>query len=187
VICEVSAASSADVDRAVAAARAAFEGPWKATAGTARGRLMLKLADLVEEEQETLATIEAMDNGKPYSQALGDIEEVFSVLRYYGGWADKTYGQTIETGRQKFTYTRREPIGVCGQIIPYVHSITLSATVTDQNLKQVELPPRYGCMEAWALLGLWQYFGTETRGADAFISALLRQLGGQGRLSSWGD
>jgi aldehyde dehydrogenase (NAD(P)+) len=118
VICSVSAATAEDVDRAVQAARAAFDGPWGQTAGTARGKLMLRLADLVEEAQEILATIEALDNGKPYTQALDDVEEAFSVIRYYGGWADKNYGQTIESGRHKFTYTRREPVGVCGQIIP---------------------------------------------------------------------
>lgn len=118
VITAVSAATEDDVDKAVKAARTAFHGAWRSTVGTQRGRLLLRLADLVEAEQELLASIEAMDNGKPYSQALGDIEEVFSVFRYYGGWADKTYGQTIETGRQKFTFTRREPIGVCGQIVP---------------------------------------------------------------------
>lgn len=56
---------------------------------------MMKLADIVEENQHVLATIEALDNGRPYSQALGDIEEVFSVLRYYGGWADKLVGTSI--------------------------------------------------------------------------------------------
>ena len=61
---------------------------------------------------------EALDNGKPYTQAIGDIQEVCDVLRYYGGWADKSYGQTVETTRSKFTYTLREPVGVCGQIIP---------------------------------------------------------------------
>lgn len=80
---------------------------------------MTKLADIVEDHTTVLATIESLDNGKPYSKALGDIEEVYSVLRYYAGWADKQYGQTIETSRAKFTYTVREPIGVCAQIIPY--------------------------------------------------------------------
>ncbi len=117
-ICSVSTAQGEHVDNAVMAARTAFEGPWKKTSGTARGRLLMKLADLVEAEQETLATIEAMDSGKPYTKALGDIEEAFSVFRYYGGWADKNYGQTIETERNKFAYTIREPVGVCGQIIP---------------------------------------------------------------------
>ena len=118
-ITSVYAAGAEDVNAAVTAARAAFEGDaWQSVVGTARGALMNKLVDLVEKNQHVLATIEAMDNGKAYSHALGDIEEVFSVLRYYGGWADKHYGQTMETSRAKFTYTVREPIGVCGQIIP---------------------------------------------------------------------
>ncbi|PLN84631.1 aldehyde dehydrogenase [Aspergillus taichungensis] len=127
-IISVYAATAQDVDKAVRAARAAFEGhEWQGVVGTARGRLMLKVADLVESQQHVLATIEALDNGKPYSQALGDIEEVFSVFRYYGGWADKTYGQAIETGRHKFTYTVREPIGVCGQIIPWNYPLGMAA------------------------------------------------------------
>jgi aldehyde dehydrogenase (NAD(P)+) len=118
-ITSVHAATAEDVDKAVRAACAAFEGEeWQNLVGTARGKLMHKVADLVESQQHVLATIEALDNGKPYSQALGDVEEVFSVFRYYGGWADKAYGQTIETSRSKFAYTIREPIGVCGQIIP---------------------------------------------------------------------
>ena len=81
---------------------------------------MSRLADLVERDQKTLATIEAMDNGKPYKSALGDVAEVFNVFRYYAGWADKQYGQTIETSRSTAAQTIREPIGVCAQIIPYV-------------------------------------------------------------------
>ncbi|RJE22485.1 Aldehyde dehydrogenase [Aspergillus sclerotialis] len=127
-ITSVYAATAEDADKAVRAARAAFEGEeWWSVVGTARGRLMLKLADMIENQQHVLATIEAMDNGKPYSQALGDIEEVFSVFRYYGGWADKSYGQTIETTRAKFTYTVREPIGVCGQIIPWNYPLGMAA------------------------------------------------------------
>ncbi|KFA80082.1 hypothetical protein S40288_08209 [Stachybotrys chartarum IBT 40288] len=114
-IVSVSAATAEDVDRAVEAARSALNTTWAATDGTSRGKLLLKIADLVEAEQEILVTLEAMDNGKPYTQALGDIEEVFSVLRYYGGWADKQYGQTIETGRHKFTYTVRVPVGPAEQ------------------------------------------------------------------------
>lgn len=81
---------------------------------------MMKLADIVEEHATVLGTIECLDNGKPYSKALGGISEVYNVLRYYAGWADKNYGQTIETSRANFTYTVREPIGVCAQIIPCV-------------------------------------------------------------------
>ncbi|KAG7423270.1 Aldehyde dehydrogenase [Fusarium oxysporum f. sp. raphani] len=126
-IAHVSAASEDDVNTAVKAARTALEGAWRDTPGTARGRLLLKLADLVEAEQETLATLETLDNGKPYTSALGDVEEVFSVFRYYGGWADKNYGQTIETRRGKFTYTRREPVGVCGQIIPWNYPLAMAS------------------------------------------------------------
>ncbi|KAJ5920146.1 hypothetical protein N7516_011004 [Penicillium verrucosum] len=127
-ITSVQAATAEDVDKAVRAARAAFEGEeWQNIVGTARGKLMHKVADLVESQQHVLATIEALDNGKPYSQALGDIEEVFSVFRYYGGWADKAYGQTIETSRSKFAYTMREPIGVCGQIIPWNYPLGMAA------------------------------------------------------------
>ena len=80
---------------------------------------MLKLAALVQEHAETLATIETWDNGKPYSVALADdVGEVVSVLRYYGGWADKIHGQVFDTSPGKFAYTIRDPVGVCGQIIP---------------------------------------------------------------------
>lgn len=80
---------------------------------------MMRLSQLVEENRETLATIETWDNGKPYGDALnGDVFEVAEVFRYYGGFADKKFGQVIETTPDKFAYTVREPVGVCGQIIP---------------------------------------------------------------------
>ncbi|KAF7533172.1 hypothetical protein G7054_g7323 [Neopestalotiopsis clavispora] len=126
-IVSVAAATADDVDKAIRAARLALETTWAEVNGTQRGRLLSKLADLVEEEREVLATIEAMENGKPYTQALGDIQETYDVLRYFGGWADKTYGQTIETGTHKFTYTVREPIGVCGQIIPWNYPLAMAA------------------------------------------------------------
>uniref|UniRef100_A0A8H7K5N6 Aldehyde dehydrogenase domain-containing protein n=1 Tax=Bionectria ochroleuca TaxID=29856 RepID=A0A8H7K5N6_BIOOC len=125
-IVSVSAATTQDVDTAVKSARAALEGSWAEVAGTQRGQLLMKLADLVEAEMEPLATLVTIENGKPYSQATGDIEEMCGVFRYYGGWADKTYGQTIETSRNKFTYTLREPIGVCGQIIPWNYPLGMA-------------------------------------------------------------
>lgn len=89
-----------------------------------------------------------MDNGKPFSSALGDVDEVVSVFRYYGGWADKQYGQTIAASRTKLAYTLREPVGVCGQIIPYVpctlgltHGSSVMLTV---YTTQVELSYCYG-------------------------------------------
>lgn len=89
---------------------------------------MHKFADLIEANKETLATLETWDNGKPYSVALNeDLGEVVGTLRYYAGWADKIYGQTIDTTPQKFAYTLKQPIGVCGQIIPWNYPLAMAA------------------------------------------------------------
>lgn len=128
-ICSVFAATADDVDVAVEAARKAFKNPsWKSLSGTERGSLMTKLADLVEQNAETLATIECIDNGKPYSVALSEnVPEVVNVLRYYGGYADKNFGQVIDVGPAKFAYTIKEPLGVCGQIIPWNYPLDMAA------------------------------------------------------------
>lgn len=117
------------VDIAVAAARAAFKHPsWRDMASTDRGNMMMKLADLVDAHAETLATIETWDNGKPYTVALEqDVAEVGGCLRYYGGYADKIHGQVINTSPAKFAYTIREPLGVCGQIIPWNYPLLMAA------------------------------------------------------------
>ncbi|KAI0541166.1 aldehyde dehydrogenase [Xylaria digitata] len=127
-ICSVEAASPEDIDKAVAAARAALNHEsWRDIPATDRGKLMFKLADLAEQEREVLATIETWDNGKPYGDSLGDLEEVVNCLRYYAGWADKIFGQTIPTTAQKFAYTLKQPIGVCGQIIPWNYPLAMAA------------------------------------------------------------
>ena len=113
---------------AVAAARKAFKSPaWRDLPATDRGNLLIKLSDLVEREREVLATIEAWDNGKPYHVALNeDLVEVAATLRYYGGYADKIHGQVIPTSPDKLAYTLREPIGVCGQIIPWNYPLGMA-------------------------------------------------------------
>ncbi|KAL2262541.1 hypothetical protein VTK26DRAFT_1020 [Humicola hyalothermophila] len=128
-ICSVFAATADDVDAAVAAARKAFKHPsWRHLSGTERGALMVKLADLVTKHAETLATIECLDNGKPYSVALNeDVADVVNVLKYYAGYADKNFGQVIDVGRDKFAYTVKEPLGVCGQIIPWNYPLDMAA------------------------------------------------------------
>ncbi|KAK3333983.1 aldehyde dehydrogenase domain-containing protein [Cercophora scortea] len=128
-ICSVFAATAEDVDTAVAAARKAFKDPsWKGLSGTERGVLMHKLADLVAENAEILATIECLDNGKPYATALAEnVPEVVNVLRYYAGYADKNFGQVIDVGPAKFAYTVKEPLGVCGQIIPWNYPLDMAA------------------------------------------------------------
>ena len=75
---------------------------------------------MTKQHAETLATIDTWDNGKPYNDSLNiDLAEAGEVFKYYGGWADKIYGQVIDTSPAKFAYTLKEPIGVCGQIIPW--------------------------------------------------------------------
>ncbi|RQM04822.1 hypothetical protein DH86_00004144 [Scytalidium sp. 3C] len=118
-ITSVHEGTEADVDIAVAAARKAFKTTWSRVTATDRGRLLVKLADLFERDFETLAAIESLDNGKALNLARIDVAGAAGALRYYGGWADKIHGQTIETDPDTLAYTRHEPIGVCGQIIPW--------------------------------------------------------------------
>lgn len=121
VICEVAEGDKEDVDLAVDAAREAFDhGPWSTMDARDRGRLMNRLADLIEEEADELAALETLDNGKPISDSSGaDIPLVIDCLRYYAGWCDKIQGRTIPVRGNHFCYTRREPVGVVGQIIPW--------------------------------------------------------------------
>ncbi|KAH6885200.1 aldehyde dehydrogenase domain-containing protein [Thelonectria olida] len=127
-IASVQAANADDVDKAVKAAHAALRHPsWKQLPGSDRGQLMAKLADLVEEQRELFAAIDAWDNGKTYLEALeNDLVEAVGVIRYYAGWADKTFGQTISTTPQKFAYTIRQPIGVVAQIIPWNYPLSMA-------------------------------------------------------------
>lgn len=128
-ICAVESASADDIDKAVKAARDAFNDPsWRDLPPTDRGALMYKLADIVDQHRETLATLETWDNGKPYAVALDeDLGEVINTIRYYAGWSDKLYGQTISTSPQKFAYTLKQPIGVCAQIIPWNYPLAMAA------------------------------------------------------------
>lgn len=121
VICQVSEGDEADVDLAVQAARNALEnGPWSTMDARDRGALLNKLADLIEEEFDELSALESLDNGKPISEArAADLPLVIDCLRYYAGWADKIHGKTIPIRGEYFVYTRREPVGVAGQIIPW--------------------------------------------------------------------
>ncbi|KAM0251100.1 hypothetical protein ACHAQJ_008345 [Trichoderma viride] len=119
VLTSVCEATDKDVDLAVAAARKAFNTTWKATTPADRGRMLLKLADLIERDAELLIAVESLNNGKPITLAKGDVDLVIACIRYYGGWADKIEGKTIDVGPEMFCYTKAEPLGVCGQIIPW--------------------------------------------------------------------
>src|SRR5437667_12645025 len=122
VIKQVAETDAPDVDKAVTAARAAFDkGPWrKKMSASERGVLMNKLADLIEKHADELAQLESLDNGKPYHIArAADLPLTIACYRYYAGWADKNHGKTIPVSGNYFTYTKHEPVGVVGQIIPW--------------------------------------------------------------------
>lgn len=119
-LCQVHEASVADVDRAVKAARQALEsGPWKTMDAADRGRLLFKLADLIEANAEELAVLESLNCGKTITDSRGDLQGVVNTLRYYAGWADKVEGRTVPVRGNFLSYTLRQPVGVVGQIIPW--------------------------------------------------------------------
>lgn len=103
-------ATEKDVDIAVAAARKAFDGPWRRVTPQQRGIYLLKLAELCEKNLELLSSVESLDNGKSITMARGDVGAVIGCIRYYGGWADKIEGKTIDISPDMFHYTRREPV-----------------------------------------------------------------------------
>ncbi|MFQ5562559.1 MAG: aldehyde dehydrogenase family protein [Parvularculaceae bacterium] len=129
VIADVAEGGSEDVNRAVEAARKALEtGPWAEMDARERGRLMMKWADLIDDNVEDLARLEVLDNGKPVGEALGyDIPSAAATIRYFAGWADKIEGRTIPVSGPFFTHTRREPVGVCGLIIPWNFPLAMAA------------------------------------------------------------
>ncbi|XP_062058970.1 mitochondrial 10-formyltetrahydrofolate dehydrogenase [Lepus europaeus] len=132
-ICKVSYASLVDVDKAVAAAKEAFEnGEWGRMNARERGRLMYRLADLLEEHQEELATIEALDSGAVYTLALKThIGMSVQTFRYFAGWCDKIQGSTIPINQARpnrnLTFTKKEPLGVCAIIIPWNYPLMMLA------------------------------------------------------------
>ena len=121
VIAEVAEGDAADIDLAVKAARKAFETcPWRTMDARDRGRLIYRLADLIESHSDELAELETLDNGKPIGESRkADLPLVIDCFRYYAGWADKLTGQTLPIRGDHFCSTIREPMGVVGQIIPW--------------------------------------------------------------------
>jgi len=121
VLALIAEGDKADVDEAVKSARAAFEtGKWSSISPHQRTRYLLKIADLIDKYADELAELESLDNGKPVSQARTiDIAGAAGVFRYFAGWATKIYGETNPSDPAFFNYTLREPIGVCGLIVPW--------------------------------------------------------------------
>ncbi|NGP59306.1 aldehyde dehydrogenase family protein [Paenibacillus thiaminolyticus] len=129
VLAVVSEARQEDVDRAVKAARHAFDhGKWSTMSAAARSRLIYKLADLIEANKQELAELETLDNGKPLRETkAADLPLTIEHFRYYAGWATKIVGQTIPTAGNFLTYTRHEAVGVVGQIIPWNFPLLMAA------------------------------------------------------------
>jgi acyl-CoA reductase-like NAD-dependent aldehyde dehydrogenase len=130
VITTVAQAGAADVDRAVRAARSAFEdGPWRNAPAAERSRLINRLADLVQDNAEELAQLEALDNGKPVKLAkIVDVASTAAQLRHFAGWPERVLGATIPVrAPDMLCYTRKEPVGVCAQIIPWNFPLLMAA------------------------------------------------------------
>jgi aldehyde dehydrogenase (NAD+) len=131
VLTQIAEASDADVNRAVTAARRAFEdrgGAWRKLSASERGRLIWKLADLIEKNMDELAELETLDNGKPiFESRYVDMPMVIDVLRYFAGLATKIHGETVNTFEAAFTYTLREPVGVVGLIVPWNFPLLLAS------------------------------------------------------------
>ncbi|MFT3721092.1 aldehyde dehydrogenase family protein [Pseudorhodoferax sp.] len=133
LLCRVAEADSADVDAAVAAARKAFEAPsWAAMSPHARTRALLRIADKIEANIPELAAIETLDNGMPLWFSMAAVSGCADIFRYYAGWCSKVLGTTIPSDGSTLIYTLREPLGVCGQIIPWNAPI-LMATIKFAN------------------------------------------------------
>ena len=128
VLAEVAEADKADVDKAVAAARKALDGKWGKISARDRGRMIYKLAQIIQDNAQELAALEAQDNGKPIKEALYiDLADVVDHFEYFAGWCTKIVGETIPVPGNSLNYTLREPVGVCGQIIPWNYPLSMAA------------------------------------------------------------
>ncbi|GAA5800224.1 aldehyde dehydrogenase domain-containing protein [Helicostylum pulchrum] len=120
VICSVHSADESDVNAAVKAAKTCFQSTWRKVSPSEKGRLINKLADLMERDKDEIALLDALDNGKAFTVARDvDVTDSIACFRYFAGWADKIHGKTIDTTFDKLCYTRHEPLGVVGAVIPW--------------------------------------------------------------------
>lgn len=128
VLALASEGDEVDVDEAVKAARRAFEeGKWPNIGPHQRARYLFRIADLIEQHADELATLETLNNGMAISLARGMVAGAVDMFRYYAGWVTKIYGETNPSDSSMFNYTLREPVGVCGQIIPWNGPILMLA------------------------------------------------------------
>ncbi|HEY9784023.1 MAG TPA: aldehyde dehydrogenase family protein [Candidatus Obscuribacterales bacterium] len=129
VLSKVQEGGKADIDKAVKAARKAYEeGPWRKMSAAERARLLYRLADEIEKRADEFAQLETLDNGKPIKESrYVDVPQTVETFRYYAGWATKLEGETTNVNSNFFNYTLREPVGVVGQIIPWNFPMLMAA------------------------------------------------------------
>src|SRR4051795_12395946 len=128
VIAEVASADASDVDAAVAAARAALDGPWGKMSARERGRIVWKIGEKLLERADELARLETLHNGKPIFESRQiEIPASAECFQYYAGWADKIHGETVPVKGNYLTYTLREPIGVVAAIVPWNFPLLLTS------------------------------------------------------------
>jgi betaine-aldehyde dehydrogenase len=128
LLARVPESSRADVRRAILAARAAFDrGPWRRTSALERGKLLLKIGDLIRAEAKELAELETRNMGKPLAEAEFDVADAANCFEFYGGLATKIHGETMSVPANSLSFVVREPVGVCGQIIPWNYPLLMAA------------------------------------------------------------
>src|SRR5579862_9491804 len=127
-IAAVAEGNERDAEDAIAAARRAFDdGPWTATSAADRAALLFKVADAIDADRDEFARIETLNNGKPLREAEYDVADAAACFRYYAGLATKPHGQTFDVPAPSQSFTVREPIGVCGQIVPWSYPLLMAA------------------------------------------------------------
>ncbi len=128
VITSVAEASTADVDGAVEAARRCFESDeWRQLDARARGAMLYRAGELLQQRRDDVAKLETLQNGKPFFESKIDVAMTVDTLKYYGGWADKLTGDVLPVGRGDFVYTTREPVGVVAAIVPWNFPLNLAS------------------------------------------------------------
>ncbi|MEX0350951.1 MAG: aldehyde dehydrogenase family protein [Paracoccaceae bacterium] len=162
-LCQIARGGAEDIDRAIAAARAALNGDWGGLTAAERGRILLRLAELVRDRAEDLARLEAMDVGKPLTQARADALALARYCEFYGGAADKVHGETIPYLDGYTVYTLREPHGVTGHIVPWNYPMQIIGRSVGAALAMgnatVLKPAEEACLTALAFAHLAQEAG----------------------------
>lgn len=177
VLAEIPKASREDVDAAVAAAKTAHEErTWAGMRPAKRSRILQKVADLIARDAGELAWVDTLDHGKPYGHAKAEMMQASDCFRYFAGWVDKVYGETIPTSDDRFVYSRREPVGVCGQIIPWNFPFLMAAWKVAPALafgNTVVLKPA----EQTPLSAVWLFRLLEEAGVPDGVANLVQGIG----------